>query len=76
MKHSTHYVLFITLLTEWTEGPYRWKSTAQDNIKRIIASTPYPPTHAKIRLEECEGRKSIKVIEEWQNIDGKWTQTT
>jgi hypothetical protein len=77
MKPSTHYVLFITLQGEpWAEGPYRWKSSAQDNIRRIIAMMPHPPAHAKICLEECEGRKSIKVIEEWQIQDGQWVLRT
>jgi hypothetical protein len=76
MKPSVHYVLFVDLLTSWVEGPYRWKSTAQDNIKRIIAMTPNPPTHAKLRLEECEGRKRIETVEVWENRDGQWVQTT
>jgi len=75
MKRKIHYMLFVTLQTKWTEGPYRWRNVALDNGKKIVEMTPHPPTHAKVRVEECDGRKRITTIAAWAVENGEWVLT-
>ncbi len=75
MKRRTYWVLFIDLLSSWTET-YKQKTFAFDTLKKVLEMTPHPPTHAKLRIDEVRGRTEIVTLEEWINQDGTWTKTT